>query len=435
MSAETFAEIWPNGPISEAEWRQRMADLATEAEGLIGRRPTLQQACRLAMQWAGLAWAAMSPEVIAMSCRASLLPGMGPPGVVVAEGLPDQLDEISDRLDAIFEAGRSDPSALVVQQQPPVIFRPPAEGDKPRGRPKPAQPRPTLRPAAERMAPRPAEPEPLEAAPPADPEPLQLPEPLELPPPLELPEPLELPPPLELPEPLQMPPPLEVEELEPTPEAEHTPEALEPPSPPKRRRRAEPPPAGWFTQAELSELLEVGASTVSRWRLQGLAGEEGSDWRRCGRPYYYSPQLAEALLQAQAQAAPQAAPAVPPADPERWLTTAEMGAWFGLSAPWIARARRLGQLREGIHYRKALAGEFPGDPDRSRGWVHDLQPCLAALAEATGRPVPDQPINDPKEARRASQEAARLRAQACRTGRACLEGEQQESTPPLGADL
>jgi transcriptional regulator with XRE-family HTH domain len=452
MTVETFAELWPSGPISEAEWRQRMDDLATEAEALIGRRPTLQQSCRLAMQWAGLCWPAMSPEVIAASCRASLLPGCGPPGVVVGGAIPDQLDEIWERLDAIFEAGRADPSALIVEQKPPTIIRPPTNRDhaKPyrakraqfeaqgvevppleaEPEPEPQQepqlqplhrPRPPLRPVAERMAARPAAPEPLEAAEaPTDPEPLQLPEPLELPPPLEL------------------------EELQPTPEAEPTPEALEPPSPPatpdpppKRRQPAGPPPPGWFSQSELGDLLGVSAATISRWRRQGEAGSEGSDWQRIGKAFHYSPALAESLLQ-QAQAATASrtpAPAVPPADPERWVGTPELGAWFGLSAPWVAKARRLQWIREGTHYRKPQPGEFPGDPHRSRGWVHDLQPCLIALAEASGRPMPNQPINDPQEARRASQEDARMRFQAYRQGRQCLAELQQESTPPLGADL
>jgi hypothetical protein len=208
---------------------------------------------------------------------------------------------------------------------------------------------------------------------------------------------------------LELPEPLELPEQQAQPPAE--------PAPRPRRARPEPPPAGWFSHAELAELLEIGGSTLSRWRQQGQAGSEGSDWRRCGKAYHYTPQLAEALMQRTQAAAAEPAPTMPPADAERWIGSAELGAWFGLSTPWVARARRLGWLREGEHYRKAQPGEFSADPHRSRGWVHDLGPCLAALAEASGRPVPDVPISDPREARRASQEAARLRAQSYRVAR------------------
>lgn len=342
-----------------------MEDLATEAEGMIGRPITLQQACRLSMNWAGLCWPAMSPEVIALSCRASLLPGVGPPGVIVAEGLPDQIDEIRARLDGIFEAAKADPSALVVEAHPPMILRPPTEADKRRvGRPR-------KRPGAL----------PLEEA-----EPLQPPDPDELPDVWRLPEPLEQAEPVELPEPLEEPDPDELpaawQQPEPDPQPLEVPEVA-------------PPPPGWFDQFELAQLLEVGTSTISRWRVQGRAGSEGADWCRLGKRFHYAPELAERLLQqAQDAAASRARPTIEPADPLRWVGTERLAQLFGLSEAWVARARRLGWLQEGTHYRKPKHGEFPGNPHIAKGWVYDLAPSLIALAAASGRPVPEVPAGE-----------------------------------------
>jgi hypothetical protein len=102
-----LAGIWPPGRLELAEWRELLDALAADAERMIGRPGTLQESCTLALRWVGLAWPCMSAEVIAASCRASLQLGE-PPGVVVGLPLADQLQEIAERLDSIYEAAQAD---------------------------------------------------------------------------------------------------------------------------------------------------------------------------------------------------------------------------------------------------------------------------------------------------------------------------------------
>lgn len=119
-----LAGIWPPGRLELAEWRDLLEALAADAEKLIGCPGTLQQSCTLALRWFGLCWPAMSPEVIAASCRASLQLG-DPPGVVAALPLGDQLQEIAERMAEIYERAQSDPSALAVEVLPPVLLAAP----------------------------------------------------------------------------------------------------------------------------------------------------------------------------------------------------------------------------------------------------------------------------------------------------------------------
>lgn len=73
---------WPPLALDEAGWRNRLEDLATRAESLVGRPCTLQQSARLAMEMVALTWQAIGPETIAATCRASLL--VGYPGVMAS---------------------------------------------------------------------------------------------------------------------------------------------------------------------------------------------------------------------------------------------------------------------------------------------------------------------------------------------------------------
>jgi hypothetical protein len=96
----TVAELtipWPDPStrLSENGWRERLTALALECEALIGRDVGMQHQARLAMQFAGLGWPGWSVEIIAASCRASVL--LGQP-VVVAPPLPEQIEELHRKL-------------------------------------------------------------------------------------------------------------------------------------------------------------------------------------------------------------------------------------------------------------------------------------------------------------------------------------------------
>jgi hypothetical protein len=134
-----LAGIWPPGRLELAEWRELLDALAADAERMIGRPGTLQESCTLALRWVGLAWPCMSAEVIAASCRASLQLGE-PPGVVVGLPLADQLQEIAERLDSIYEAAQADHSALAVEVRAPVLLAAPGVLPEPEP-PKPRKPR------------------------------------------------------------------------------------------------------------------------------------------------------------------------------------------------------------------------------------------------------------------------------------------------------
>jgi len=349
MAENTISVPWPVSPMGELQWRRAVESLAEAAEAQVGRKSTLQEQARLAMWFAGLMWPTLSAEVVAGSCRASLL--LGAPGVVMSSAPADQVQEIAERLDQVWQQAQSDPAAAVASVAPPVLDLPPSTGQ--RGRP-----RPTVEQEQQELAPvelvELVEPDTLEQEPPTVVEPDTL----------------------------------EQEQQD----GEHLePEHLEPTAVKPRRPARVPIPPDWFTAADLAQLLEIGDSTLSRWRRAGRCGREGPDWLQSGRQFGYSPALAERLLQeqqqAQAAAAAREQPQVERLDPERWVTTEDLAARFGLSAAWIARARRLNWLVEGEHFTKITPGEFPAALHR-KGWRYDLEPCLLALAAASGRSIP-----------------------------------------------
>lgn len=265
---------------------------------MIGRAVNQRDLAQLALHWVGLAWPAIGPETIAASCRASLL--VGAPGVVVSTAVVDQLSEIHERLDRIWEQAQSDPSAAVLEVHPPRLELPPAERRRRRGGgqsdltpvdapelepdhapeppPAPAPPAPLprpgarpLRPRAERMAPRPA-PEPVEIPPgvtpggrsaapgrPADKATADL------------------------------------RSSSPVAEAAAQ-KAAAPVSADLRSMDPTPPaPPNWLLAAEVAELLDTSEVTIGRWRAAGRFGAEGVGWVKCGRSFYYAPEAVEEL--------------------------------------------------------------------------------------------------------------------------------------------
>jgi hypothetical protein len=260
---------WPTAALTPEQWRRRVTDLAEMAESMIGKRKVpLQQQADLALWWAGLCWSGFGAETIAASCRASLLLGEN---VVMAADPATQLVEVAERLDHVWEMAQADPSAAVATVLPPLIDLPPTPGR--RGRP-----RPTVEQEQEQQE-QPdtleqEQPDTLEQEPTAVEQEQQGGEHLE-------PEPTAVE--------QEQPDHHEGEHLEPEPAA------LEP-----RRPARVPIPPGWFTAGDLAELVEISETTLSRWRKAGRCGEQGTDWRKCGRQFYFSPDAAEQLMQQQA---------------------------------------------------------------------------------------------------------------------------------------
>ena len=120
MSTDNSITVpWPPLALGEAGWRYRLESIANQAEALIGRKVVSMQAtAELALELFGLIWPAYGPETIAASARASLL--LNTP-VVMASAPADQLQEIAERLDAIWEAAQSDPAAAVVTVPAPLL--------------------------------------------------------------------------------------------------------------------------------------------------------------------------------------------------------------------------------------------------------------------------------------------------------------------------
>ena len=352
MSDNTIVVPWPPLPLAEPGWRQRLGCLASRAEALVGRRCEPQDAAALAVEWLGLCWPAVSPELIAGSCRASLVLGEN---VVVAPLPSDQLMEVHERLDEIWRAARDNPAAAVVEVRPPLLNAAPERAAKvrrPRKPPEPAAPEPAddpdelpaswlvepdpapapapagplrppkqLRDRAVRMARKPApEPEPEPEAEALDvvvePEVPVVPEALVLPAPAPDPAPPVVPDgfasAVELAAEVgAKPTAVGVWAMRNLPPADiHRGAgrrvwfkraavvgryAPRPQRPTSELQVTEPPP-GWFSTGDCCELLEIESSSVGRWRKAGRFGPEGEGWVNCGKAFHYSPAAIEAAM-------------------------------------------------------------------------------------------------------------------------------------------
>jgi hypothetical protein len=127
---------WPRHPLTEQQWSGAVEALAEAAEAQVGRRPSLQDQAQLAVWFCGLMWPTLSAELVAGSCRASLL--LGAPGVVLSSAPADQVQEIADRLSQVWEQAQHDPSAAVASIAPPLLDLPPTVAKRTR-RPTKAQ--------------------------------------------------------------------------------------------------------------------------------------------------------------------------------------------------------------------------------------------------------------------------------------------------------
>jgi hypothetical protein len=260
--------------LGEAGWRYRLESIANQAEALVGRKAVgMLATAELALELFGLIWPAYGPETIAATARASLL--LNTP-VVMASAPADQLQEIAERLDAIYEQAQSDPAAAVVTV-PALLLQRVQEPQSRPGR------RRAVEPAAEPT-------DTLEPDPEPDPDPAPLPLPQSPVKPLRpasermvrRPDPVE-PGLVELPEPWRS------SEPEPWPPmAEAAPEALpELPTP--------APPSCWLTGNEVAELVGVSRGCVATWRRDGRLGVSGVDYVKHRRSTYFDPAVVEQL--------------------------------------------------------------------------------------------------------------------------------------------
>jgi hypothetical protein len=158
-SDNSITVIWPPLAVGEAGWRSRLESIATQAEALVGRKVvSMQASAELALELFGLIWPAFGPETVAASARASLLLNMP---VVMASTPADQLQEIAERLDSIYEQAQSDPAAAVVTVPAPLLQR---------------VQEPQSRPGRKRAEPDPEPADPLELEPEPEPEATAAPE-------------------------------------------------------------------------------------------------------------------------------------------------------------------------------------------------------------------------------------------------------------------
>jgi len=249
----------------------------------------------MAVEMIGLLWAAIGPETLAASCRASL--AVGYPGLLMAAAPFDQAAEIAARLDDIWQAAQDDPSVALVELPSPLLQRVIPESHA-------GRPRRVLADQPVDVA------EPSEAAPEGHPGDAEL-----------IPEPVAAEGKLDV---WGFPVDTQAVELENTniPRRGYSlslqdidtmaeggalpaplPPAPEPePAPPEPENAPEPPPnplpdtTGWWSVADAGELLGVHKGTLSRWRLQGRLGLQGVDWMRSGRSFALSPAILDRLL-------------------------------------------------------------------------------------------------------------------------------------------
>lgn len=336
MSDKTISVSWPPLALGTAGWIERLNDLATEAEQLVGRTVGLQQTAELGLQLIGLVWPALSPETVAASCRASALLGVP---VVMSTAPADQCAEISERLDSLYEQAKVDPSAALVEVTPPMLQ-------------KVARPGPRTGKKLRKAEPEDHQPEPITQAALVD-HPIELPEPPEWEPedhPAEL---------AESPDPVM---------------ADHP---VEPPAPePAPPAPAAKVPADWLLAADVAELLGISQVTVSRWRLDGRLGAEGQAWLQSGRSFAFEPNQIE-LVMDQLAAKKQASSEqthrrirITDQRPDGWLTCDELALAAGISG---SKARAL------VRYDK-IPAEMVLRKGRRSQWIN---PAAVELIQRT----------------------------------------------------
>lgn len=372
--------LWPPGRLELGEWRELLEALAADAERMIGRAGDLQAGCTLALRWVGLAWPCMSAEVIAASCRASLQLGE-PPGVVVGLPLADQLQEIAERLDSIYEAAQADPGALAVKVRPPVLMAPPGV-------------LPDLEPPKPRKPRRRGEAEPAEVDG-ADPEPLEVIEQEAQALAAEEAEPLEV---IELPA-----------EVEPEPEPE--PEALE------EQQPEQPAPVEHTTEEE--------AQLLPSWATDALEVA----------PADPAPPVVEQEQQDEPEPEPLDPSPVVEGMPPGWCDAVELAAAAGHSGiSGLTRDKSNGRLVEGIHWRKAPPGlKLPG-ARKPLQLIWHLDHCLEVLgaADPANQLTAEQLRTQVRAGLREQGRRRRARRQLATDTLAELqaEGQQQQPTDP-----
>lgn len=137
-----IAKIWPS-TISQEEWAARVREILQESDRLTAGIPSMQ-ACADLMIWAlGVLWTGLSPEVVALSCRESLV--VGHP-VIVAPPVEEQLQHLAERLEEPRRLAHEVGDGVVrVNVTPPVLLE--RASDTPE-----AEPAPAVDPAAEPAA-------------------------------------------------------------------------------------------------------------------------------------------------------------------------------------------------------------------------------------------------------------------------------------------
>ena len=227
--------------LPQQEWEERIRKLRSDAEALGATEPSAAELMALAGEAVGLLWVGWSPEVIAASCRASLLAG-----VPVVAGLPlGQL--VWDAEATVARLQGQGGGALKVVLQEPV-----AEIEQPLVREGPQELRPngrkTPEPLAEELGPDGPAPEPTPAAKVA-----QSAEPVKK-------------------------------------HSDHCPKGLD--------------PEVWLNVAAMGERLGITPYTLRRMCRIGQLGPEGGLWVKPGRAFWFDAQAVVAhLAQAQLQEA------------------------------------------------------------------------------------------------------------------------------------
>jgi len=250
----------------------------------------------MAVEMIGLLWAAIGPETLAASCRASL--AVGYPGLLMAAAPFDQAAEIAARLDDIWQAAQDDPSVALVELPSPLLQRVIPESHA-------GRPRRVLADQPVDVA------EPSEAAPEGHPGDAEL-----------IPEPVAAEGKLDV---WGFPVDTQAVELENTniPRRGYSlslqdidtmaeggalpaplPPAPEPePAPPEPENAPEPPPiplpdtTGWFSAADAAELLGLSMGAIARRRRFGQLGQQGVDWLPAGRSIVINPAFIEQLME------------------------------------------------------------------------------------------------------------------------------------------